>query len=292
MSQAEVRARRSLMFAPGLKPEMFAKAAASGTDVVCLDLEDAVAPPLKAEARAKTFALFEGGLFEGGVEAGGVEALIRINPLRTIDGLRDVLAVCEASNRPDGLMLTKVRTPDEIVALDEQLTEAGADCTLHVIIETNEGLDNAVAIGQASPRIAAMLFGGYDMSAELRIEPNWEGLLYARSRVAHAAANAGVDLLDPPYLDLEDPETLKAQAEGAKRLGFTGKAAIHPKQIPVINATFSPSAEAVAEAKRVVAAFEKEGTSGLLVVDGKLIELPVLRAMMRTLAVAEKIGAA
>ena len=288
MTTAETRARRSLMFAPGLKPEMFAKAATSGADIVCLDLEDAVAPPLKAEARMKTMALFEAGVDRGT----GVEALVRINPLRTVDGLRDVLAVCEASQRPDGLMLTKVRTPDEIVALDDQLAEVGADCTLHVIIETNEGLENAVAIGQASPRIASLLFGGYDMSAELRIDPNWEGLLYARSRIAHAAASAGVDLLDPPYLDLEDPDTLKAQAEGAKRLGFTGKAAIHPKQIPVINATFSPSAEDVAEAKRVVEAFEKEGQSGLLVVDGKLIEMPVLRAMMRTLAVAEKIGAA
>ena len=88
MSQPEFRARRSLMFAPGLKPEMLAKATTSGADVVCLDLEDAVAPPLKAEARAKTMALFEGG-----VERNGVEALIRINPLRTIDGLRDVLAL-------------------------------------------------------------------------------------------------------------------------------------------------------------------------------------------------------
>ena len=277
MTNSSPRPRRSLIFAPGLKPEMFAKALGSGADIVCLDIEDAVAPTFKAEARAKSLALFAEK-----PETGPVEAALRINPLSMADGLRDVIAIVDADNPPPSLMMTKVRTPDEVRQLDELLGERHAHVRLQVIIETNEGLDNAYAIGQASARIDALLFGGYDMAAELRVEPEWEPMLYARSRVAHAAAGAGVDLLDVPYLNLDDSDGLAAAASQARMLGFTGKAAIHPKQIGVINETFSPSADEVAAAKRVVAAFEKEGDSGLLVVDGKLIEAPVLRSMVRT----------
>jgi citrate lyase beta subunit len=275
-----------LIFAPGLKPEMFAKALGAGADIVCVDIEDAVAPAYKAEARAKTLALFAEK-----PETGAVEAVLRINPMSTTDGLRDVLAVVEAAAPPPSLMMTKVCTADEVRRLDGLLNEAKAPVRLQVIIETNEGLENAYAIGQASPRIDALLFGGYDMAAELRVAPLWEPLLYARARVAHAAAGAGLDLLDAPNLDLEDMEGLAAAARNARAIGFTGKAAIHPKQIPVINRTFSPSADEIAEAKRIVEAFEKEGDTGLLVVDGKLIEAPVLRAMVRTLSIAERVGA-
>jgi (S)-citramalyl-CoA lyase len=279
------RPRRSLIFAPGLKPEMMLKAVTSGADVVCIDLEDAVAPALKPEARAKTLALFAGK-----PDTANVEALIRINPLRTDEGLRDIVAVLDCDSPPAGLMMPKVRTPDEVRMLGELLAPRHPQVLLHVIIETNEGLDNAVAIAQSSPRIASLLFGGYDMSAELRVEPGWDALLYARARVAHAAASAGVDLLDNPYLDLKDMPGLAEQSRRAREIGFTGKAAIHPKQIAPINDAFSPTAEQIEQAKRIVAAFEKEGGSGLLVVDGKLIEMPVLRSMYRTLAVAERVG--
>jgi len=281
------RPRRSLIFAPGLKPEMFAKALRAGADIVCVDLEDAVAPPHKAEARAKTLALFAEQ-----PDTGATEAVVRINPMSTADGLRDVLAVVEAKNPPPSLMMTKVRTADEVRQLDGLLGAAQPQVRLQVIIEANEGLENAYAIAQSSPRIDALLFGGYDMAAELRVEPLWEPLVYARARVAHAAAGAGLDLLDSPNLDLEDMDGLAAGAHQARALGFTGKAAIHPKQIAVINETFSPSVDEVAAARRIVAAFEREGGTGLLVVDGKLIEAPVLRAMQRTLTIAERLGAA
>ncbi|MCZ6858964.1 MAG: CoA ester lyase, partial [Alphaproteobacteria bacterium] len=258
----------------------------SGADIVCLDIEDAVAPTHKSEARAKCLALFADL-----PDAGAVEPMLRINPMGSEEGMRDVLAIIEATRPPPALMMTKVKAGAEVAMLDELLGENHAHVRLHVIIETNEGLENAYAIGQASGRIDSLLFGGYDMSAELRVEPEWDALLYARARVAHAAAGAGVDLIDVPHLDLDDMDGLAIAARKARQLGFTGKAAIHPKQIEVINTTFSPSEEQIAEAKRIVAAFEKEGASGLLVVDGKLIEAPVLRSMQRTLAVAERIGA-
>jgi (S)-citramalyl-CoA lyase len=284
ISNSASRPRRSLIFAPGLKPELFAKALGAGADIVCIDLEDAIAPPHKAEARAKTLALFAER-----PDTGAVEAVVRINPMSTADGLRDALAVIEAAAPPPSLMMTKVRTADEVRRLDCLLGDSPV--RLQVIIEANEGLENAYAIAQSSPRIDALLFGGYDMAAELRVAPLWEPLVYARARVAHAAAGAGLDLLDAPNLDLEDMDALATAAHQARALGYTGKAAIHPKQIPAINEAFSPSADEVAEARRIVAAFEKEGGTGLLVVDGKLIEAPVLRAMQRTLTIAERLGA-
>jgi citrate lyase beta subunit len=113
-------------------------------------------------------------------------------------------------------------------------------------------------------------------------------MLYARSRVVHAAARFGLDLLDVPWLDLDDQAGLEAEARASKALGFTGKASIHPKQIPVINGVFSPSADDVARARRIIAEFATN-TTGLLVVDGELIERPVLRSMHRIVAIADRL---
>lgn len=186
-------------------------------------------------------------------------------------------------------MLTKVRTADEVKLLDDVLSDRGLGTRLHVIIETNDGLDNAVAIGRASPRIDALLFGGVDMAADLRTTPAWDNLLYARSKVVHAAATAGVDLIDVPYLDLNDMAGMRCEAEASAALGFTGKGAIHPKQIAVLNEIFSPSESEVERARRIIQAFAESG-SGLVVIDGKLIERPVLRSMQRLVAIADAAG--
>ncbi|MEO0909842.1 MAG: aldolase/citrate lyase family protein, partial [Pseudomonadota bacterium] len=140
-----------------------------------------------------------------------------------------------------------------------------------------------------SDRIDAMFFGGVDMAAELRCENAWEPLLYARSRVVHAAASAGLDVIDVPFLDLEDPEGMVVAAKQAKALGFSGKGSIHPKQIAALNEVFTPSDDEIARAKRITNTFE-EADTGLVVIDGKLIEKPVLRDMYRILAIAERIG--
>ncbi len=278
-----IRPRRSLIFMPALKPEMFAKAASSGADIVCVDLEDAVAPEHKDPARPKAIDLFAGDA----AAASGPECVLRINGLRTPDGLRDLIALIESPRPPRALMLPKVKAPDDVRALGELLSEGpAAEIRFHVIIETNDGLDAAYEIGQSSPRIDSLLFGAIDMAAELRVEPTWNALLGARQRLVHAAARAEVDLIDVPFLDLEDPAGLEAEARAVADLGFTGKAAIHPKQIPTLNATFTPDAERVAYARRVISAFE-EGESGLVVIDGKLIEKPVLRSMYRLVAIAE-----
>jgi citrate lyase beta subunit len=279
--------RRSLIFAPGNKPEMFPKALTTGADILCIDLEDAIAPQHKREAREKTLAWCESPLGLGGAASDGVERVVRINCLRTPEGIADLHALLERKPGPTALMMSKVRTADEVKLLDDLLSARGLDTRLHVIIETNDGLSACYQIAQASPRVDALLFGAVDMAAELRTRVSWETLLYARSRLVHAAAGAGIDLIDVPFLDLNDMAGLQREAEACAALGFTGKGAIHPKQIATINAAFSPGEEAVAKARRIIRAFE-QGDSGLVVVDGVLIEKPVLRSMYRILAVAER----
>ena len=281
MQLDRIRPRRSFLFVPGSGLDKFPKAVATGADIVCIDLEDAIAPAHKADARDGTI-----GLFATAPDFGRSEVLVRVNSLRSADGLADILALLKTAAPPTGLMLPKVKSPEEIRLLDDLLTGEGSPLRLQVIIETNEGLDAAHEIAKASGRIDSLLFGGVDLAADLRVDPTWEALLYARTRCVHAAAGAGVDLIDVPYLDLNDMDGLAEAAERAAAIGMTGKGAIHPKQLPVIEKVFSPSAEKIAYARRCIAAFEEAGT-GLVVVDNKLLEKPVLRSMYRVLAVAE-----
>jgi (S)-citramalyl-CoA lyase len=277
--------RRSFIFAPGLKPEMYPKALASGADIVCVELEDGIAPKDKDAARHNAMALFAEPQADD-----GVERIVRINCLREAFGVSDVQAVLATDTPPPALMLPKVRTPDEIVWLDNLLTERGHETRLHIIIETNAGLEAVHDIARASPRIDALFFGGVDMAAELRCQNAWEPLLYARSRVVHAAASIGVDVIDVPFLDLEDLEGMEREARLARDLGFSGKGSIHPKQIQVLNDVFTPDKARVDHARRVIQAFE-EADTGLVVIDGKLIEKPVLREMHRVLAIYERVSA-
>ena len=285
-SSNAIRPRRSLLFVPGLRPDMYAKALNSGADIVCIDMEDAVARSRKDEGRALTLPLFKSKTHPH------VEQMVRINGLSTPDGLKDLTAIIESAAPPPAIMIPKIKSPEE-VQLIETLLSAGPARAIRfcVIIETNQGLERAVEIARSSSRIDSMILGAVDMSADLRCEKSWEPLLYTRSRLVHAAASAGIDLLDVPYLTLEDPEGLRKEATGCAKLGFTGKASIHPNQIPIIHEAFTPDAKTVAKARKVCAAFEQD-TTGLVVVDGELIELPVVRSMYRVLAIAERLGKA
>ena len=284
MTNRTPRPRRSFIFTPGLRPEMFPKALASGADIVCVELEDGIAPKDKAEARRNALALFEEPQTDD-----AVECIVRINSMRERFGIEDVNAVLASDTPPPALMMPKVRTPDEVVMLDQLLTEAGHATRLHVIIETNEGLEAAFEIARCSPRIEAMFFGGVDMAAELRCQNTFESMIYARSRVVHASAAAGLDVIDVPFLDLDDPEGMRVEAEKVRDLGFAGKGSVHPKQIAALNEVFTPTEVQIERARRIISEFEKADT-GLVVIDGKLIEKPVLRDMYRIVAIADRMG--
>ena len=284
MISNKINVRRSFIFTPGLKPEMFPKAIASGADMVCIELEDGIAIKDKNEARKNTIEALE--TLE--VKSGG-ELVVRVNCQRTKFGLLDLEAFISAKTKVKAIMLPKVKTPDEIAFIDDLLTDCGLDTDLHVIMETNEALESIYEIANASKRIVALYFGGVDMAAELRVPNEYKNLIYARSKLVHAGASVGVDVIDVPYLDLDDMDGMKKEAELVRDLGFTGKGSIHPKQINMLNEIFTPSKEEIVKAKRIVDQFNASNT-GLVVIDGKLIEKPVLREMQRKILIAHKIN--
>ena len=284
MDLNKLRVRRSFIFTPGLKPEMFSKAIASGADMVCIELEDGIAIKDKDEARKNTIDALKTLEVKN-----DVELVVRINCQRTKFGLLDLEAFISSKFKVKALMLPKVKTPEEITFIDDLLTDCNLDTDLHVIMETNEALENIYDIAHASERIVALYFGGVDMAAELRVENKPENLVYARSKLVHAGASVGVDVIDVPYLDLENMDGLKKEAEFVKNLGFTGKGSIHPKQINILNEIFTPSQKEISHAKKIIDQFNKSDT-GLVVIDGKLIEKPVLREMQRKILVADKIN--
>jgi (S)-citramalyl-CoA lyase len=273
-----IQKRRSFIFCPGNRPDMIPKALKSGADMVCIDLEDAIIPEHKSLSRIETVKAFEN------IESPkGVETLIRINDVNSEDGKRDIDLILNAKNTASGLMLPKIQSIEEIITLENKIKEKNKDLNLHIIIETNQGLENAWSIAHSSSLIKSLLFGGVDMSADLGCNGDWFSLLYARSRVVHAAAGAGIDSIDVPFLDLEDMEGMNTEAQKSKNLGFSGKGSIHPKQIEQLNKVFTPSEEEIAYANKVIKAFN-EASDGLVVVDGKLIEKPVLRTALKTIA--------
>ena len=284
MDSNKIDVRRSFIFTPGLKPEMFPKAIASGADMVCIELEDGIAIKDKDDARKNTIEALKTLEVKS-----GVELVVRINCQRTKFGLLDLEAFVSSKMNIKSLMLPKVKTPDEITFIDDLLTDCGLDTNLHVIMETNEALESIYDIAHSSKRIVALYFGGVDMAAELRCENNWEQLLHARSKVVHAAASAGLDVIDVPYLDLQNLDGMCLEAKKAKDLGFAGKGSIHPKQIELLNDIFTPSDERIAQARKIITTFE-EADTGLVVVDGKLIEKPVMREMYRIVSIANKLG--
>jgi len=270
--------RRSFIFCPGNKPDMIPKALSSGADMVCIDLEDAIITEHKSISRSKTIKAFEEITIPK-----GVETLIRINDVNSKDGLEDINAILNSKNTASGLMLPKIQNVEEIIDLERKIKESNKSLNLHIIIETNKGLENAWNIAHSCSLIKSLLFGGVDMSADLGCNGDWFSLLYARSRVVHAAAGAEIDSIDVPFLNLEDMEGMKNEAQKSKNLGFSGKGSIHPKQIEYLNKVFTPSEEEVLYANKVIKAFN-EASDGLVVVDGKLIEKPVLRTALKTIA--------
>lgn len=279
MSQQEfIQKRRSFIFCPGNKPDMIPKALNSGADMVCIDLEDAIIPEHKDISRSSTIRAFEDISVPN-----GVETLIRINDVNSKDGKADIKAILQSNNTASGLMLPKIQNVNEIIDLEKQIKLVNKNLNLHIIIETNKALENAWLIAQSSPLIKSLLFGGVDMSADLGCNGDWISLLYARSRVVHAAAGAGIDSIDVPFLDLEDMDGMRQEAQKSKNLGFSGKGSIHPKQIASLNKVFTPSESEIEYANKVIKAFN-EAADGLVVVDGKLIEKPVLRTALKTIA--------
>ncbi len=277
MTALELAACRSALFVPGDRPDRYAKAIASGADAVIVDLEDAVAPARKASARASALAFL--------AEPAPAVRILRLNALHGLEGLRDLLALAESDARPDALLLAKCAGAHEIGMLAGFVGERHGEPALIALVETARGLACVESIAEADGRVAGLMFGGADLAGELRAEAAWDTLLYARSCVVAAAALRGLAVLDVPYFDLHDDDGVRREAAAACRLGFTGKAAIHPRQLAAIHAAFVPDARAVAAARATLAAV---GDGGATVVAGRMADSAMLRAARRTLDLHER----
>jgi citrate lyase beta subunit len=264
--QVDWDALASVLFVPGSRPDRFAKALASGAGLVCIDLEDAVPPDGKAGAREAAVAAIAPGL------------AIRVNAVTTREGLADLLALAAAPRLPP-IFLPKVEHEEQLAIVAGVL---GGGAELVALIETPRGLRHAHRIA-AHPRVAAVMFGGGDMAAELGVALAWAPLLHARSAFVAAAAEAGRPAIDVPWIALDDAPGLADEAARARDLGFSAKAAIHPAQVDAIEAAFRPAPDAVAEARAAEAAFAEAG-GGAARFKGKMLEAPVMRAYRRILA--------
>lgn len=267
---------RSLLFVPATRPERFARAAASGADAVIVDLEDAVADDAKDAARGEAVA------WAAAPATSGPARCVRINSPRSAHGLRDLLALAGQPTRPPLVMLPKVESPGEVDVVDGVLATSDGAPAFVALVETARGLSAAEAIA-AHPCVTALALGGADLAADLGAELSWEPMLWARSRLVAAAATARVAAIDVPFLDIEDHQGLPRELEAVRRLGFTGKLAIHPKQVAAINAGFAPTADEVARARRIVDA-AAAARGGACLLDGRMIDAPVVAAARGTLA--------
>jgi (S)-citramalyl-CoA lyase len=208
---------------------------------------------------------------------------LRINSLRSVDGLHDTLSLVYSGSRPDALLVPKVSCAHDLLILQDMLGEQFSDVPCLATIETAAGLAAVDEIATATPRLSALVFGAADFATDLGISMNWEPLLYARSRIVTAAAVAGIQAIDAPTFDLSDDLALKIDVDRARELGFGGKAAVHPRQVTVINEGFTPLLAEVHRARRVIEM--ADGQSGQIgVLDGQMVGPPMVAAARRLLA--------
>ena len=284
-----MRPRRSVLFLPGSNPRAIEKARSLPADALIFDLEDAIAPEAKATARA--------GVAEA-LRAGGHaprELVLRVNPLETAWGHADL--ACAAALPINAVLLPKVEAPERVRLVAELLVSFGAppELALWCMIETPRGVLAAAEIADASPRLAALVLGTSDLAKDLHARDTRDRLplLTGLGLVLLAARAYGRAVLDGVHLDLADADGFAASCRQGRELGFDGKTLIHPQQIEPANAAFSPTAEEVHRARRIIAAYG-EGVAagkGAIRMEGRLIEALHVEEAHRVVALAEAIAA-
>src|SRR5215472_553578 len=294
---------RSWMFVPGNKQRMIEKSLGVAVDAVMMDIEDGVAPAEKDTARKQIAACLDqvAAQLKSGKSLRTPARFVRINAVGH-ERSRDDLAIVV---RPglEGLVVPKVETSEQVKSvsqtLDQRELELGlTQGTVRILaaLESPKGLFSAYAIATASPRVIGLLFGAEDFSRELSLPLRREGeardLIYARSALVTAAACAHVQAVDGVWPDLQDTEGLKVFALQSRRLGFSGISIIHPAQVEIANAAFTPAADEVDYAQGVLKAFDEARArgEGAVAFGGQLLDLPIVDRARQTLELAELLG--
>lgn len=284
-------ARRSLLFMPGDSLRKIEKGANWDVDTVIMDMEDAVAQNRKLEARTTIVQALSTLNF------GKRERIVRLNHLST--GMVDDEIASTIGGRPDGYIMPKAEEASELLAVNGLLLQAeqaygleSGSVRLFVMIETALGVMNVRDIARATARLEGLIFGAEDLAGDIgsiRTKAAWE-VFYARSAVVTAAAASRIQSFDMVFTDFNDAVGLEEESRFARQLGFTGKTCIHPNQTPIVNRVFSPAAEEIERAQRLVQAFanQQAAGAGAFTFDGKMVDMPMLRAAEKILVRAGK----
>ena len=288
-----IRPRRSLLFMPGSNARALEKARNLPADVLILDLEDSVAPDAKGLARDQIAQAIAAKGF------GKREIWIRTNSLDT-PWFADDIAMAGTA-RPDGILVPKVSTVEDLKAIGDRLAAIGADASIKVwaMIETARAVLDADKLAAASrdsrTRLAGFVFGPNDISRETRIrmQPGRAAMIPMITHCILATRAHGLEILDGPYSDFSNVDGFGQECTQARDLGFDGKTLIHPGQIEACNAIFTPPAEEVAEARKIIAAFERpeNASRGAIQIDGRMVERLHAEMARRTIAIADAIAA-
>jgi (S)-citramalyl-CoA lyase len=266
-SRRSILSLKSWLFTPATKADRFGRAAEVHADALIIDLEDAVALSDKQKARTAALQYLE-------QPAGSrLPGALRINAPVTRTGIEDLHSLLESSAAPDYIILPKCDSPAFISMVRVLLDQAAKKTEIIALIESAKGVEALPDIVKSDVKPVGLLFGAADMAADLGAKTTWETLFFVRSRILQVAASAGVVVVDSPFFDIADLEGLKRETKAAEDLGFHGKAAIHPKQISIINEVFTPSAEEVARARQILTVNQQ----GVGSVDHQMVDEAVAR---------------
>ncbi len=274
---------RSMLFIPGNSPGMLLKSDCLGAHAVIFDLEDSVAPSEKDAARQLVYC------FLREIPLQHVRVLIRINGLSTPFGAEDIQLLAPVITA--GIVLPKVESAEDIGALEAAVCAVRGHTEgleIYPQLETARGIENAYEVATASSKVAALLLGGEDLTVDIgcRRTTGGEEISYARARLLNAAVAAGIGAYDTPYTDTENPEGLTEDVLKVHRLGFSGKMAIHPSQVDIINEGFAPSNAEISHAQEIVDVYEQAQEKGIgsVALHGKMIDVPVYERAKKLLA--------
>jgi citrate lyase subunit beta/citryl-CoA lyase len=287
-----IRPRRSVLYMPGSNARAIEKARTLPADAVILDLEDSVAPDAKAAARQQVV---------GAVKAGGFgarEVIVRVNGLDTPWHVDDVTAAAHAA--PDAILVPKISTPQQLEAIGQRLLDMHADLRTRIwaMIETPIAIFHILSLAKeandSEARLDAFVMGTNDLAKDTRarIVPGRAPMLGWLMQCVAAARIYGVDIIDGVYNDLGNAEGFARECGEARDMGFDGKTLIHPNQIEPCNAAFSPSADEVAQAQKIIAAFDlpENKNKGVVAIDGRMVERLHAEMARRTVAIAQAIA--
>lgn len=285
MTKTRYRPRRSCLYMPASNTRALEKAKTLPADTIIFDLEDAVAPDAKEEARANACAALQSG------EYGGRELVVRINAMDTPWFAQDLKQAC--ISQADAVLVPKILNADDILQITQLMEEQGSNTRLWAMIEMPQAilkLSEIAALG-SHQRLTTFVMGFNDLAKEMRADHDRAIFGSVMTQTVIAARAYGLNVIDSVYNDFNDPDGLAAECREAKKLGFDGKSLIHPSQIETANRVFAPGADEISQAEAIIAAFADpiNAGKGVIVVDGKMTELLHLKQAKQLVATANTI---